>query len=150
MLLMNEEFSCSYGIFSIPSHAIREEFSRSGESAVYIHLTSIVVSIVYPPISAYHCEDAIHLRVTSLEPNLLDSTASMALSRANAAGMSLKTGAVISSLPYIPGKYAIATADIFVNIPAMLSLSCAASATKSHGRFVICPSCSMLVRFSSI
>jgi hypothetical protein len=43
--------------------------------------------------------------------------------------MSLKTGAVISSLPYIPGKYAIATADIFVNIPTLLSLSCVASAT---------------------
>jgi hypothetical protein len=42
--------------------------------------------------------------------------------------MSLKTGAVISSLSYIPGKYAIAAADIFVNIPAMLSLSCVASA----------------------
>jgi len=76
----------------------------------------------------YHGKDAINLRVTSLEPYLLDSTASMVLSRANAAGMSLKTGAVIPSLPYIPGKYAIATADIFVNIPAMLSLSYVASA----------------------
>jgi len=42
--------------------------------------------------------------------------------------MSLKTGAVISPLPYIPCKYEIATADIFVNIPAMLSLSCVESA----------------------
>jgi hypothetical protein len=82
---------------------------------------------VYTPISAYHGKDTINLRVKSLEPNLLDSTASMVRPRANAAGMSLKTGAVISSLPYIPGKYAIAAADIFVNIPAMLSLSCVAS-----------------------
>ncbi len=92
------------------------------------NLTSIVDSIVYSPISTYRGKDTINLRVTSLEPNLLDSTAAMLLSRANAAGMSLKTGAVISSLPYIPCKYAIAAADIFVNISAMLSLSFVASA----------------------
>jgi len=66
----------------------------------------------------------------------------MVLSRANAAGMSLKTGAVISSLPYIPGKYAIATADIFVNIPAMLLLSCVASAKiMEDSSFVLAEAC---------
>jgi hypothetical protein len=95
-----------------------------------------VDSILHTPISAYHGKDTINLRVTSLEPNLLDSTASMVLSRANAAGMSLKTGAVISSLPYIPGKYAIATADIFAN-PAMLSLSCVASAKNMEDSSIV-------------
>ncbi len=66
----------------------------------------------------------------------------MVLSRANAAGMSLKTGAVISSLPYIPGKYAIATADIFVNISAMLSLSFVASAKiMEDSSFVLAEAC---------
>jgi hypothetical protein len=61
----------------------------------------------------------------------------MVLSRANAAGMSLKTGPVISSLPYIPGKYAIATADIFVNIPAMLSPLCVASAKNMEDSSIV-------------
>jgi hypothetical protein len=140
--LMNVEFSCPYGIFSIPPQITRNSTlfvytlknSLEAENVLSIHpyasnLTSIVDSILFfTPISAYHGKDTINLRVTSQEPNLLDSTASMVLSRANAAGMSLKTGAVISSLPYIPGKNAIATADIFVIIPAMLSLSCVASA----------------------
>ncbi len=141
VLLMNTELSSSYGIFSIPPqitrnsalfvNTLKNSFEAEKVLSIYTYasnLTSIVDSIVYTPISAYHGKDTINLRVTSLEPNLLDSTASMLLSRANAAGMSLKTGAVISSLPYIPGKYAIATAEIFVNIPALLSLSCVASA----------------------
>jgi hypothetical protein len=66
----------------------------------------------------------------------------MVLSRANAAGMSLKTGAVISSLPYIPGKYAIASADIYVNISAMLSLSFVASAKiMKDSSFVLAEAC---------
>ena len=119
VLLMNVEFSCSYGIFSIPPQITRNSAlfvctlnnSLEAEKVLSIctyasNLTSTVDSIVYTPISAYHGKDTINLRNASLEPNLLDSTAPMVLSRANAAGMSLQTGAVISSLPYIPGKYA--------------------------------------------
>ena len=99
VLLMNVEFSCSYVIFSIPPqitrysalfvYTLKNSLEAEKVLSIYTYasnLTSIVDSIVYPPISAYRGKDTIKLRVTSLEPNLLDSTASMVLSRVNAAG----------------------------------------------------------------
>ncbi len=73
VLLMNVEFYCPYGIFSI-----RPQITKSSALFVYIlknsleaekvlsiytnasNLTSIVDSIVYTPISAYHGKDTIN------------------------------------------------------------------------------------------